>query len=137
MKSRLRREQINPIDHPEGYITDIVNAENTTDKSKVVINDIQLRIFNLPDIATITLNIELLNIAGSQLPRFEIRTTLQKLALMDVNFTINDRPKRLLKIPVSKKMERYVELTYFMRNLQIEREQVRIKYHGKSHTPHG
>ena len=101
MKSRLRREQINPIDHPEGYITDIVNAENTTDKSKVVINDIQLRIFNLPDIATITFNIELLNIAGSQLPRFEIRTTLQQLAVMDVNYTINDRPKRLLKFPVS------------------------------------
>lgn len=135
MKSGCGRGEINPVDHPEGYITDIFNAEYTMDKTKVVTDNMQLRIFDLPDIATITFNIELLNITGSQSPRFEIRTAFQQLATMDVNYTINDM--HLLTFPVGDKVERYVELTYYMKNLQINAEQVRIKYNGKSHTPHG
>lgn len=119
---------LNPSDHPEGYITDSIEADSITNKSKTLIDDIQLTIVNLPDIATITFDIELLNMTGSKFPRFEIGA-----AATDVSYTINNM--NLLEFPVGDKLERHVELTYYMSNLQINGEQVRIKYNGESHTP--
>ena len=120
--------EINPGDHPEGYITDSIRADKITNNSNTLIDDIRLILVNLPDIATITFNVELLNMTGSQFPRFEIGALTA-----DVSYTITRM--HLLKFPVGDKLEQRVELTYYMKNLQTNGEQVRIKYHGKSHTP--
>ena len=125
---------LNPTEHPEGYITDSIKADSITDDSKPLTDDIQLTFVSLPDIATITFNIELLNLTGSQSRIFEITSSVSRiLAEFDVYYTIYDM--HLLKFPVGDQMEQYVEITYFMRNLQINGEKVRIKYNGKSHTP--
>ena len=122
--------EINPSSHPEGYITDSIKADKITNKSDTLFDDVRLIIVNLPDIATITFNIELLNITGSQFPRFEIGALT-----VDVSYIINDM--HLLKFPVGDKFERHVELIYYMRILQMHGEQVRIKYIGEYYTPRG
>ena len=47
--------------------------------------------------------------------------------------TTNDM--RLLKLPVSDKIEHHFVLTYFMRNLQVNGDEVCLKFNGKFHMP--
>ena len=50
---------VNLKDNSEGYITDAV-VDNTTIANAMGIEEIRLTMLNLPDIATITFNIEVL-----------------------------------------------------------------------------
>ena len=58
------RPSVNLKEHPEGYITDTPVAGSIRNKSKLEIEDIQLRMQNFPAIATITFAIEIVNISG-------------------------------------------------------------------------
>ena len=57
----------------EGYITDAM-ATSIQTSNKLDAGNISVRMFNIPDIATITFDMELVNMTGSQNSRFIIDT---------------------------------------------------------------
>ena len=68
------RPQTDSYAHPEGFITDYLPHSV---KSRDIIGDarnINIQIGNLPDIATVTLSIEFINLKASKNQKFTLET---------------------------------------------------------------
>ena len=122
------RPSVNLKEHPEGYITDTPVAGSIQNKSKLEIEDIQLRMQNFPAIATITFAIEIVNISGHNHAKFLIETPSSiKAEIMDIDQTTTNIQKTFH----IDRDSRHLSLIYEESNLQIDRQRVLIKYNGK------
>ena len=110
----------------EGYITDAL-ATSIQTSNNLDAGNISVRMFNIPDIATITFDMELVNMTGSQNSRFIIDTSMTP-AILDVPHTITNRE---WTFSAERQTDKYFRLWFMDRNFQTVGEQVRIRYNGK------
>ena len=110
----------------EGYITDAM-ATNIQPSNKQDAGDIAVEMSFIPDIATITFDVELVNMTGSQHSRFIIDTAMTPL-ILDVHHTITNRQ---WTFSAERQTDQYFRLRYKDRPFQTVGEQVRIRYTGK------
>ena len=110
----------------EGYITDAM-ATNIQPSNKQDAGDIAVEMSFIPDIATITFDMELVNMTGSQNSRFIIDTAMTPL-ILDVHHTITNRQ---WTFSAERQTDQYFRLRYKDRPFQTVGEQVRIRYTGK------
>ena len=110
----------------EGYITDTM-ATNVQSSDELDAGDILVMMFNIPGIATITFDMELVNMTGSQNSRFIIDTAMPQ-AILDVPHTITNRQ---WTFSAERQTDQYFRLRYKDRPFQTVGEQVRIRYNGK------
>ena len=122
---RSAKLSVNLKDNPEGYITDAL-VNNNELANAMGIEDIQLTMLNLPDIATITFSIEVLK---NPTDRIIIATRPSTYTIpMGANLTVSDV---LWTFPAQHTFEKHFTLSYKQRDFQRVGEQVRIKYIGE------
>ena len=110
--------------HPIGYITDYVPVPDltTVNPSK----NIDIRLMNIPDAASVTFNIDFVNLTVSQNPTFKIFSFPSGV---DIYSYISQENLTLRTFPTP---SAYMTLEYENRNQCIAGELVRIKYKGLS-----
>ena len=110
----------------EGCITDAM-ATNIQPSNKQDAGDIAVEMSFIPDIATITFDVELVNMTGSQHSRFIIDTAVTQ-PILDVHQTITNRQWTLSAVEHA---DMYFRLRYKNRTFRTAGEQVRIGYNGR------
>ena len=110
----------------EGYITDTM-ATNVQSSDELDAGDILVMMFNIPGIATITFDMELVNMTGSQNSRFIIDTAMTQ-PILDVHHTITNTQ---WTFSAEGKTDVDFRLEYKGRTFRTVGEQVRIRYNGK------
>ena len=110
----------------EGYITDAMVTNNQT-SNETDAGDVAVKMSYVPDIATITFDMELVNMSDSQNSRFIIDTAMTK-SILDVHHTITNRQ---WTFSAERQTDQYFRLRYKHRPFQTVGEQVRIRYTGK------
>ena len=120
---------VNLEESQEGYITDTV-ADGIRPTDTLDIKNIELKLLHLPDFATITFDVELLNISEYWHSIFTIASYASS-ANLDLTHSITNSQ---LTFPADHRTERFFRLVYTKKNFQIPGEQVRIKYNGKCTT---
>ena len=117
---------VNLKDNPEGYITDAV-VDNTTIANAMGVEEIRLTMLNLPDIATITFNIEVLKNLTDRIIIIRTHSSTYTIPL-GANQTVSDA---LWTFPAQHAFEKHFTLSYQQGDFQRVGEQVRIKYIGE------
>ena len=111
----------------EGYITDAMATNKVQTSNELDAGDISVTMSNIPDIATITFDMILVNMTGSQNSRFIIDTAMPQ-AILDVPHTITNRQ---WTFSAEGQTDQYFRLWFTNRNFWTVGEQVRIRYKGK------
>ena len=109
----------------EGYITDAMVTNNQT-SNETDDGDVAVKMSYIPDIATITFDMELVNMSDSQNSRFIIDTAMTQ-SILDVHHTITNRQWTFS----ARQTDLYFRLRYMDRTFRTIGEQVRIRYNGK------
>ena len=116
---------INGGRQPEGYITDYPFSAILSSFSEDPVSDIQINIGNLPKTATITFDLEEINMAASNEPRFTIAA--KSVFALDEFY-------RTTQAVVNQKVMVYssrdLRVLYHAKNMSYHKEYVRIKYSG-------
>ena len=111
----------------EGYITDVMATNNIQTSNELDAGDISVTMSNIPDIATIMFDVELINMTGSQNSRFIIDTSMTP-AILNVHHTITNRQ---WTFSAEEQTDMYFRIWFKERNFRTVGEQVRIRYNGK------
>ena len=120
------RPHIDVQENPVGYISDYLPQEPIADsKGDAQYANLDIAFENIPNAATITLHIELLNLAASHISLFSISSHTgdnKYISTSQRNVTHQFFPKT----------GEQIALTYYNRNPHVDGEFVRIMYTGLS-----